>query len=256
MIRSKPRVIPILLLKNAGLYKTEKFKNPKYIGDPINAVKIFNDKEVDELAFLDITASQENREPNFEMIRDIASECFMPLSYGGGVRSVDIIREVLNVGVEKVSINTEAVRNPELISQASKIFGSSTIIVSIDVKKNLFGKYQVYINDGLEKTALNPIDWAKEVENRGAGEILINAMDHDGMMQGYDYDLIKAITGSVGIPVVAAGGAGSIQHFVKAVKDSHASAVAAGAFFVFQGKHKAVLITYPDYEVLQKEFNC
>ena len=255
MIRSKPRVIPILLLKNAGLYKTEKFKNPKYIGDPINAVKIFNDKEVDELVFLDITASQDNREPNFEMLKDIASECFMPLSYGGGIRSVDIIREVLNVGVEKVSINTEAVRNPDLISQASQIFGSSTIIVSIDVKKNLFGKYQVFINDGYEKTALNPVDWAKEVEKRGAGEILINAMDHDGMMQGYDYHLIKAITSSVGIPVVAAGGAGSIQHLVKAVKDSHASAVAAGAFFVFQGKHKAVLITYPDYKVIQTEFN-
>jgi cyclase len=254
-MKSKPRVIPILLLKNVGLYKTEKFKNPKYIGDPINAVKIFNDKEVDELVFLDITASKENREPNFDMLRDIASECFMPLSYGGGIRSVDIIKEVLNVGVEKVSINTEAVRNPDLITQASQIFGSSTIMVSIDVKKNLFGKYQVYINDGQEKTTLNPVDWAKEVEKRGAGEILINAMDHDGMMQGYDYDLIKAITNSVGIPVVAAGGAGSIQHFVKAVKDSHASAVAAGAFFVFQGKHKAVLITYPDYEVLQKEFN-
>jgi cyclase len=251
---SKPRVIPILLLQNAGLYKTVKFKNPKYIGDPINAVKIFNDKEVDELAFLDITASLENREPNFDILRDIASECFMPLSYGGGVRSLDVIREVLNVGVEKVSINTEAVRNPNLITQACKIFGSSTIIVSIDVKKNLFGKYQVYINDGQEKTALNPVDWAKEVEKRGAGEILINAMDHDGMMQGYDYNLIKAITNSVRIPVVAAGGAGSIQHLVKAVKDSHASAVAAGAFFVFQGKHKAVLITNPDYEVIKKEF--
>jgi cyclase len=249
------RVIPVLLLKNGGLYKGVKFKDHKYVGDPMNAVKIFNDKEVDELAFLDISASQENREPNFEMLKDIASECFMPLSYGGGIRSVDIVREVLNVGVEKVSINTEAVRNPKLITQASQIFGSSTIVVSIDAKKNLFGKYHVHINDGQEKTALNPIDWAKEVEKRGAGEILINAMDHDGMMQGYDYDLIKAITGSVGIPVVAVGGAGSIEHFVKAVRDSQASAVAAGAFFVFKGKQKAVLITYPNYEVLQKEFN-
>jgi cyclase len=255
MSRNKPRVIPILLLKNAGLYKTEKFKNPKYVGDPINAVKIFNDKEVDELAFLDIVASVQNLEPNLDILRDIASECFMPLSYGGGVRSLEIIREILNVGVEKISINTEAVRNPNLINQASEVFGSSTIIVSIDVKKTLLGGYQVFINDGQEKTKLNPVEWAKEVERRGAGEIMINAIDRDGTMLGYDYELIKSISAAVGIPVVAVGGAGSINDFRKAVKDAQASAVAAGAFFVFQGKHKAVLITYPNSEQLENVFN-
>jgi cyclase len=254
-MKGLPRVIPILLLKNNGLYKTEKFKIPKYIGDPINAIKIFNDKEVDELIFLDITASKENKEPNLEMLKDIASECFMPLSYGGGVRSTDAIREILNVGVEKISINTEAVRNPKLIGDAAVIFGSSTIIVSIDVKKNMFGKYHVYINDGEEKTNMDPIYWAKEVERLGAGEILINSIDKDGTLQGYDYSLIKSVSSSVNIPVVAAGGAGSIADFVKAVKDSHASAVAAGAFFVYQGKHKAVLITYPEYQVLTREFD-
>lgn len=255
MLKLKPRVIPILLLKNSGLYKTEKFKNPKYVGDPINAVRIFNDKEVDELVFLDILASEEKTDPNLEILRDIASECFMPLTYGGGIRSVDSIREILNVGVEKVSLNTEAVRNPDLINSSSEVFGSSTIIISIDVKKNILGKYQVYINGGREKTSLHPVDWAKEVEHRGAGEILINAIDHDGTMQGYDYSLIKMVSNAVNIPVVAVGGAGDISHFVKAVNEAQASAVAAGAFFVFQGKHKAVLITYPSYESLEQQFN-
>jgi len=161
MIRN--RVIPIILLKNKGLYKTFKFKDPKYVGDPVNAIKIFNDKMVDELVFLDITASKEKRSPNMAVIRDIASECFMPLCYGGGVNSVEMIREILNVGVEKVCLNTNAVKNPMLIKDAANFFGSSTIVVSVDVKKNLFGKYSVYINGGEEKTNLNPVDWALKI---------------------------------------------------------------------------------------------
>ncbi len=254
-MKGLPRVIPVLLLKNNGLFKTEHFKTPRYIGDPVNAIKIFNDKEVDELIFLDITASKERKEPNLLIIRDIASECFMPLSYGGGVKNTEMIREILNVGVEKISINTEAVRNPKLVHEATKIFGSSTIIVSIDVKKNVFGKYRVYINDGEEKTSLDPIDWAKEVERLGAGEILLNSIDNDGTLSGYDFSLINAVSQSVNIPIVASGGARSISDFVRAVKDCKASAVAAGAFFVYQGKHKAVLITYPEYEVLSHAFN-
>lgn len=246
------RVIPILLLSNGGLYKTEKFKNPKYVGDPINAVKIFNDKEVDELVFLDINASRKNEVPNLKVIEEIASECFMPLCYGGGVTSLDMIKSILKIGVEKVSLNTVAVKNPEIIKQASTYFGTSTIVVSIDVKKNIFGNYNVYIGGGEEKTSLNPVQWAKQVEGLGAGEIIINSIDKDGTLQGYDHDLIKSVALSVDIPVVAAGGASGLKDFNKAIKESFASAVAAGAFFVFQGKHKAVLITYPSQEEIEE----
>lgn len=254
-MKIRPRIIPILLLKNSGLYKTTKFKDPKYVGDPINAIKIFNEKEVDEMVFLDIMASRENRSPNFEMLKDIASECFMPLCYGGGIKSVEIIREILNVGVEKVSINSEAVRQPQLINDAAKFFGTSTIVVSIDVKKSLFGKYEVYINDGQEKTSLNPVNWAKEVEKRGAGELLINSIDRDGTLSGYDHVLIKSIASAVHIPVIAAGGASSVSDLVKSVTESHASAAGAGSFFVFQGKHRAVLITYPNQAELKAAFS-
>jgi cyclase len=254
-MKIQPRVIPILLLKNNGLYKTTKFKEPKYIGDPVNAIKIFNEKEVDELIFLDIMASREGCPPNFEMLKDIASECFMPLCYGGGINSVEMIREVLNVGVEKVSINSHAVRNPELITHAANFFGTSTIVVSIDVKKNFFGKYEVYINDGQEKTSWNPVDLAKEVERRGAGELLINSIDKDGTMTGYDLPLIKSIASTVNIPVIAVGGASSTTDFVKSVNEGYASAAGAGSLFVFQGKHRAVLITYPTQAELKSIFN-
>lgn len=253
-MKIQPRIIPVLLLKNNGLYKTTKFKDPKYIGDPINAIKIFNEKEVDEMVFLDIMASREGKHPNFEMLKDIASECFMPLCYGGGVKSVEMIREILNIGVEKVSINSQAVRDPSLINKAANFFGSSTIVVSIDVKKNFFGKYEVFINDGQEKTSLSPVDWAKEVESRGAGELMINSIDKDGTMSGYDFNLIKSITSQVSIPVIAVGGAASTNDFVKIVKESDASAAAAGSYFVFQGKHRAVLITYPSQKDLKLIF--
>lgn len=250
----RPRIIPILLLKNAGLYKTLKFKDPKYVGDPINAIKIFNDKAVDEMVFLDITASRENKTPNFSMLQDIASECFMPLGYGGGIKSVEMIREILNVGVEKAIINTQAVKNPTLISDAVRYFGRSTIVVFIDVKKSFLGKYQVYINDGTEKTNLDPVNWAKEVEKMGAGEIIINSIDQDGTLQGYDFNLIKSVAGAVSVPVIAAGGASSMNDFFRAVRECEASAVAAGAYFVFQGKHRAVLITYPGEQSIRDAF--
>jgi cyclase len=249
------RVIPILLLKGSGIYKTVNFRNPVYVGDPINAVRIFNDKEVDELIFLDITASVDDKLPNIEILNDITSECFMPLAFGGGITTLDMIREILNVGVEKVAINTAAVKNPQLISDASRFFGRSTIIASIDAKRDFFGNYRVYINGGNEKTSLDPVAWAQKLEILGVGEILINSIDNDGLMNGYDYELIKRISSKVSVPVIAAGGAGNISHFVRAIKESKASAVAAGSFFVFKGKHKAVLITYPDKTNLEKEFN-
>ena len=174
------RVIPILLLDRSGLYKTQKFLNPKYIGDPINAIRIFNEKEVDELVLLDIGATANNSNPDLDVLKDIASECFMPLSFGGGIRNVEIIKEILNVGVEKVVINTAAVERPGLITESAKLFGSSSIVVSIDVKKGYFGNSLVYIRGGREKTSLNPVDWAVTVERLGAGELLINSIDHDG----------------------------------------------------------------------------
>jgi len=245
------RVIPILLLKDMGLYKSVKFKDHKYVGDPINAIKIFNEKEVDELVFLDINASVNNTEPNYEMLADIASECFMPLCYGGGIKNLHQIEKVLYSGVEKISINTASFEDSALISQAAEKFGSSTIVVSIDVKKGFLSGYSTYTKSGNQNTKRHPVEFAKYVEDQGAGEILLTSIDADGTMSGYDLELVKSVSNAVGIPVVASGGAGSIQHMKEAV-DVGASAVGAGSFFVFQGKHRAVLITYPERHILNK----
>jgi imidazole glycerol-phosphate synthase subunit HisF len=241
----RPRIIPILLLKGAGLYKTRKFRNETYIGDPLNAVKILNDKEVDELAFLDIAAARTGKEPEFALLKDIAAECFMPLSYGGGVNSAEMVRELIGIGIEKIVVNSAAYTNPVLVPTLAGHFGTSTLIGSIDVRKNWLGKEHVYIHGGTEKIPKAPVEWAKDLEGMGVGEILINSIDRDGEMVGYDFDLIKRVANSVSVPVVAAGGANSLSDFKQAVRISGASAVAAGAMFVFQGKHRAVLITYP-----------
>jgi imidazole glycerol-phosphate synthase subunit HisF len=248
----KTRVVPCLLLKGQGLVKTIKFKNPTYIGDPINAIKIFNDKEVDELVFLDITATSEKRRPNFKLLSEIAGECFMPLGYGGGINSLEDIEQLFNIGIEKVIINTAAFANINLITEASKIFGSQSIVVSVDVKKNWWRKkYSVFTHSGKNNTGIHPVEYAKRIEDAGAGEIILNSIDMDGTMLGYDLALIKNVSKEVSIPVIALGGAGSIQDFGYAVK-AGASAVAAGSFFVFQKAHRAVLITYPT----QKEMDA
>lgn len=247
------RVIPVLLLKNAGLYKSIKFKDHKYVGDPINAIKIFNEKEVDELIFLDILASVNEKEPNYQMLSDIASECFMPLCYGGGIQSVSQIEKILFTGVEKVSLNTSAHLKPSLIKEAAKQFGSSTIVVSMDVKSVFLSGKKVFIKSGTVNTKKDPVEYARQMEDLGAGELLVNSIDADGTMGGYDNDLIKIISSAVTIPVIACGGAGSIAHMKRAVHHSGASAVAAGSFFVFQGKHRAVLITYPSKKELETE---
>lgn len=246
------RVIPILLLKGKGLVKTVKFKNPKYVGDPINAVRIFNEKEVDELMFLDIEANIEKHPPQFNLIKDIVTECFMPFGYGGGIRNVEDVRNILKNGAEKAILNTSALETPKLIKEASEIFGSQSIIVSIDVKKSGLGKYQVFKYSGTIKTKFSPQDLAIKVEKLGAGEILINSIDKDGTMEGYDLDLVKKVTEKVDIPVVACGGAGTVQHFQEAVKIGGASAVAAGSMFVFHGPHRAVLINYPSQKELEQ----
>lgn len=241
----KTRVIPCLLLKGNGLVKTIQFKNPTYIGDPINAVKIFNDKEVDELVFLDITASKENKRPNFGLLAEIASECFMPLGYGGGIKSIQDIEQLFNLGIEKVVLNSCLNDNMQLITDASKIFGSQSIVASIDVKKQWLTKKQtVYTHNGNANTKIPAEEFASKVEQAGAGEIILNSIDHDGMMQGYDLALIKTVSKRVNIPVVALGGAGSLSDFKRAIEEG-AAGVAAGSFFVFQKTHRAVLITYP-----------
>ena len=250
----KSRVIPCLLLKNEGLVKTIKFKNPKYVGDPLNAVKIFNDKEVDELVFLDITATIENRRPPVKLISQIATECFMPFCYGGGVRTVEDIAELFKLGVEKVAINSQAVENPDLIKRAADLFGSQSIVVSIDVKKNLFGKYRVFTHSGRKDSKLDPVEFAVRMQETGAGELFLNSIDRDGTRQGYDLTLTSKICEAVNIPVIACGGAGNIDHFAEAVK-AGASAVSAGSMFVFQGEYRAVLITYPSIKELERRLN-
>ncbi len=249
------RIIPCLLLKNKGLVKTIKFRNPKYVGDPINAIKIFNEKEVDELIFLDTTATLENRPPPFKLVSQIATECFMPVCYGGGVRKLEDIGELFRLGVEKVAINTFAVADPTFIKRAAAEFGSQSIVASIDVKKNLFGKYRVFTNAGKKDTKRDPVSLAREVEQAGAGEIFINSIDRDGTMQGYDIDLIKQVSSAVSLPVIACGGAGKLGDFADAINKGGASAVSAGSFFVFQGPHRAVLITYPSAKELERSFS-
>lgn len=248
-----PRVIPVLLLDKGGIYKTVKFKKPVYIGDPLNAVKIFNDKEVDELIFLDIHASANHNEPDFDYLASIASECFMPFCYGGAISNTEQIKKLIFSGIEKVAINNTALTNPLFIKQAADKFGSSTIVVSIDVSKNLFGKYQIHNRNKVKTTFSDPIQMAEQMNKLGAGELLINSVDRDGMMNGFDTELIKRISSSVDIPVVACGGAGNLSHFKPAI-DSGASAIAAGSMFVFHGVHKAVLINYPSQAELQKCF--
>jgi cyclase len=248
------RMIPCLLLRNQGLVKTVKFKDPRYVGDPINAVRIFNAKEVDELTFLDITATVEKRPPQFKLLSEIAGECFMPLGYGGGIRTVEDIREILSVGMEKVIINSYAVENPAFIRQAADLFGSQSVVVSMDVKRTFFGKYELYTHGGKKPTGRDPVSFAVEMQQMGAGELFLNSIDRDGTMQGYDIDLIKKVTESVSIPVIACGGAGGLDDFADAVDKGGASAVAAGSFFVFQGKHRAVLISFPSPEELQRTF--
>ena len=247
MVRT--RIIPLLLLKNQGLVKTVKFKNPTYIGDPINAVRIFNDKEVDELVFLDITATVEQRPPPFDLIAKIASECFMPFCYGGGIYTVDHVTQLFSLGVEKVALNTVAARNAKFVREIAAIAGSQSVVVSIDVKRNWFGQYHVIIESGTRSTGRDPVEFAKEIEQAGAGEILLNSINRDGTMTGYDVELIRRVSGAVTIPIVAAGGARGVPDFAEAIQ-AGASAVAAGSMFVFTGKHRAVLISYPSIEEL------
>jgi imidazole glycerol-phosphate synthase subunit HisF len=251
----KTRVIPTLLLRGAGLVKTTGFRNPVYVGDPINAIRIFNEKEVDELVLLDITASRTGKGPAFATIENIASECFMPVAYGGGITAVEQIRKILGAGVEKVVVNAAALINPKLVGEAVREFGSQAVVVSIDVKRKLLGRYEVYGDGGTKPTGHDPVVFARQMQDLGAGEILLTAIDRDGTMKGYDLELVQKVTSAVSIPVIASGGAGTIADFGIASKLAGAAAVAAGAMFVFHGPHRAVLITYPSHAELSAVLN-
>lgn len=251
MFRS--RIIPCLLLKDKGLYKTTRFKDPNYLGDPINTLRLFNDKEVDEIVILDITATVNNKKPNIDYLKTVVAECFMPVCYGGGISTLKQIEALYKIGIEKISFNTALFNNPELVKESAKIFGSQSIVASIDVKKGLFGSKSVYIRAGDKKIKDTPVEYAKKVEELGVGEILLTSIDHDGMMSGYDYELIEKVSSTVSIPVIANGGAGDINHCAKAV-NAGASAAAAGSIFVYYGSRKAILVNYPTQEELTNLF--
>jgi cyclase len=248
------RLIPCLLLRENGLVKTVKFRNSVYVGDPINTIRIFNEKEVDELVFLDIDATKKEKDPPYELIRKISGECFMPFSYGGGIKTLSQIQKVIASGAEKVIINSYAFMDKSLVRDAVKHFGSSTIVVSVDVKKDIFKGNLVYIKGGTVSTGKKPLEYVKEIEEAGAGEIILNSIDRDGTMAGYDIDLIRSVSAAIKVPLVACGGAGTLNDLKSAIIDGGASAAAAGSFFVFHGKRRAVLITYPSHSEIENLF--
>ena len=248
----RTRVIPCLQLIDQALVKTVKFGKYNYIGDPVNTVRIFNELEVDELCFLDIRATIEKRRPNLKILTEIADECFMPLSYGGGIRDVETALKILSIGFEKIVINTAAVENPDLITEIARHSGNQSVIVSIDVKKSFNGNYAVYSHDGSVKTSLDAMEWAKKTDLAGAGELLITSMDMDGTWKGYDLEIIRKITDAVSIPVIANGGAGSVNDIGQVVKTAKASAAALGSMVVYQQKGMGVLINFPDKSELRK----
>lgn len=251
----RPRVIPVLLLKGKGLVKSVRFKDYKYIGDPINAVKIFNDLHADELVLLDILATSEGRSISIDLVQKIGDEANMPFAVGGGITTIREIKSIINAGAEKVVINSHAFKNPDFIRDASGKFGSSTIVVSMDVKKNFWGKEVVHLHGGGKVEGLSVVDWAKRFEEKGAGEIILNSVEHDGLMAGFHLELVKRVSDAVNIPVVALGGAGQLADLQKAVKESYASAVAAGSLFVFHGERRGVLLNYPGQKTLLELFN-
>lgn len=247
----KNRLIPVLLLKENSLVKTIKFQKPNYIGDPLNTIHIFNQKEVDELIILDIESSKLGLEPNYQLIKEISSECFMPLTYGGGIRSLDQAKKIFDLGVEKICIQTEAMRNLNFISDLSNLYGSQSIVLSIDIKKDFFKNYKVFSSSISKIISKDWFIWLKKLSNSGCGEILINSVDRDGTLAGPDLDLIKIASKGINIPLIALGGVSNLQD-IKLLIDSGADAVAAGSFFFYYGPKRGVLITYPSYDEVKK----
>lgn len=248
------RVIPTLLLSGRSLVKTVKYKTPIYIGDSINAVKLFNELEVDELILLDILATKEQKQINFELLKVISSECFMPLAYGGGIKDLNQIKKLFSLGVEKIILNSAVVNSPSLISNAANIYGSQSILVSIDVKENFWGRREVFTAGGNNKTGLDPVKLAMDIEKLNAGELIVNSIDRDGTMKGYDIKLLSDISSKISIPLVANGGAGTLNDFKMAIEKGGASAVSAGSMFVYHGKKRGILINYPEQKELENLF--
>ena len=247
----RTRIIPALLLRNESLVKTVRFGKFTYIGDPCNTVRIFNELEVDELLFLDILSTSEQRSPNLKVLADIANECFMPLGYGGGLRSFEHAKAIFEIGFEKVAVNSFAIENPEFITQLAEHFGSQAVIASIDVKKDLLGHYRVQSQSGKKNSGRNPIEWAQELELRGAGEILLTSIDREGTWNGFDLAMVKSVTDAVSVPVIAHGGAGKLADIGEVVRQAGASAVALGSMVVFQKKDMGVLVNFPNKADLQ-----
>ncbi len=250
MLRS--RIIPCLLVHNGGLTKTVQFKEGKYVGDPVNAVRIFNEKEVDELMVVDIDATVQNRGPNMELIENFAAECRMPLCYGGGVSNAHQVEQIVGLGVEKVGVSAAAVKRPSLVSEMARAVGSQSVVVVLDVKKNLFGKHTIYTHNGRENTKLDPVDFAKRMQDQGAGEIVLNSIDLDGTMKGYDLSLAEKVRNAIDLPMTILGGAGSFDDLQTLISRFQIIGAAAGSLFVFKGKYRAVLISYPIQEEKQR----
>ena len=247
----RPRIIPCLLVHEGGLVKTQRFKDPKYVGDPINAVKIFNEKEADEIIVLDIDATTQGREPNFRLIAQFAAECRMPLCYGGGVKTVEQAKRIVGLGVEKVAVSAAALKNTWLISAIADEIGSQSVVLVVDVKQNLLGKQEVWTHNGRRNTGRNPIDVATEAAALGAGEIVVNSIDRDGQMKGYDLGLARSIRQAIRLPLTVLGGAGSLTDIGQLIKACGVVGASAGSMFVFKGTYRAVLISYPSRD--QKE---
>jgi cyclase len=241
----RPRIIPCLLVKRNGLVKTVQFGSPKYVGDPLNAVRIFNEKEVDELTVLDIDASADGREPNYGLIKNLAAECRMPLCYGGGVKTVDQYQRLVGLGVEKVAISSAAIATPDLVSDAAEKVGGQSVVVVMDVKKDNSGSYTLWTHNGTRPTGRSPVEFAEDMQARGVGEIVVNSIDHDGVMKGYDTELAKRVRESTSVPLTVLGGAGSLADIGTLIRQFGIIGAAAGSLFVFKGVYRAVLISYP-----------
>jgi cyclase len=247
------RVIPSLLLRKRGFVKTRRFKDPVYLGDCFNTVRLFSEKEADELLILDIAATVESRPPQFELLYELAGECFMPVGYGGGVTSLEDMSRLFRSGFEKVALNTAAFNRPQLVAEAAREFGSQSVVVSIDVRRKVLGRYEVFVRGGRQPTGADPVTWARRASDLGAGEILLTSIDRDGAMSGYDIELTRSVATAIDVPLVSCGGAGRLADFHEVLHEGNASAAAAGSYFVFVGKHRAVLVTYPTHDQLVRE---
>lgn len=245
----RPRIIPCLLVKNGGLVKTVQFGSAKYVGDPLNAVRIFNEKEVDEIAVVDIDATAKGREPDYTLVKNLAAECRMPLCYGGGIRNVQQVERIISLGVEKVALSAAAIERPLLLAEASERVGNQSLVLVMDIRKTgLFRRYEVFTHNGTRATGISPVEMARRAEALGVGEFVVNSIDRDGTAKGYDLDLIREVREAVGVPITALGGCGSSNHIAQLFKECGIIGAGAGSFFVFKGKYRAVLISYPNPE--------